>query len=290
MHRVLCFGEILWDLLPHGRFLGGAPLNVAYHLVRNGCMAQLVSAVGNDELGDEALARAATTGVAVGTVGRHLSLSTGSATVHREGTGQTRFEISLPAAWDDIPVSTVLDQQQQPAIVFGTLALRSPANRTTLSRLLDAFPHSWIVCDLNLRLPFDDLTPLTHLLRRCHLLKFNADEARRFCPRPIDADWREISADLATRHPGATICLTLGGEGAALREGSLWCTVDAPPIVVRDTIGAGDAFMAALIAGHLRFPEFGWPRVLRAACQLGSFVASHDGSQPDYGDFRVKFD
>ncbi len=290
MHRVLCFGEILWDLLPQGRFLGGAPFNVAYHLVRHGCAAQLVSSVGLDAAGDEALACAVTAGVATGALGRHFSLPTGTAAVQLDETGQARFEIHQSVAWDDITVDAVLDQTPPAAVVFGTLALRSPVNRIALGRLLDAFPKAWVVCDLNLRPPFDQLAPLDPFLRRAHLLKLNADEARRLCRRPqIDTDWRGMAAELGARHPGAAICVTLGGEGAGLRDGSLWCRVEAPSIIVRDTIGAGDAFTAALVAGRLRYPELGWSRLLRAACALGGFVASRDGAQPDSGDFRLEW-
>jgi fructokinase len=290
MQRVLCFGEILWDLLPAGRFLGGAPFNVAYHLARNGCAAQLVSSVGRDAAGDEALARAVAAGVTVDPPSRHPGLPTGTATVQLDDAGQARFEIRQPVAWDDIPVDDVLGQPPPAAVVFGTLALRSPANRTALGRILDAFPQAWIVCDLNLRPPFDDLAPLAPFLRRAHLLKLNADEARRLCRRPsIDTDWRGMSAELAARQPGTAVCLTLGGDGAGLRDGSLWCQVEVPPVTVRDTVGAGDAFTAALVAGRLRFPAATWPRQLRAACALGAFVASRDGAQPDYGDFRIEW-
>ncbi len=288
MPQVLCFGEILWDLLPGGRFLGGAPFNVAYHLVRNGCAAQLVSSVGLDDAGDEALARAVTAGVATSALGRHFRLPTGTAAVRLDEAGQARFEIHQPVAWDDIAVDAVLNQPPPAAVVFGTVALRSPVNRGALGRLLDAFPKAWVVCDLNLRPPFDDLALLAPFIRRAHLLKLNADEARRLCRRPqIDTDWRGMAAELSASYPDAAICLTLGGEGAGLRAGSLWCQVEAPSIIVRDTIGAGDAFTAALVAGRLRYPELAWSRLLRAACALGGFVASRDGAQPDYGDFRL---
>lgn len=290
MHRVLCFGEVLWDLLPRGRFLGGAPLNVAYHLAQLGCAPVLVSAVGADALGDEALAAATLAGIDTGGTVRQARLPTGSAEVQLDGSGQARFRINQPVAWDEISVSTVLGSPAPDAIVFGSLALRSPGNRAALARLLDVFPQAWTVCDLNLRPPFDDLAPLAPLLGRARLLKLNADEARRLCGRnSSDDDWERMTAELAASHGGATVCVTLGGDGACLRDGSHSWGLKAPPVEVRDTVGAGDAFTAALVAGRLRFPGHDWPRVLRAACSLGGFVASRDGAQPAYGDFRLEW-
>jgi fructokinase len=292
MDRILCFGEVLWDLLPRGRFLGGAPLNVAYHLAQLGCASALISAVGRDKLGQEALATITAAGVDASAITQHPTLATGTAEVQLDTNGQARFQIKQPVAWDEIAVEAALGQPAPAAIVFGTLALRSPANRVALTRLLNAFPAARVVCDLNLRPPFDDLALVAPLLGRITLLKLNADEARRLCGRAATAtDWREMSAELRERHHGATICITLGAEGAGLRDGSSWFSVVAPPVTVRDTVGAGDAFTAALVTGWLRAAgtQPDWPRILRAACALGGFVASQDGAQPAYGDYRVKW-
>lgn len=291
MHRVVCFGEVLWDILPRERFLGGAPLNVAYHLARLGCSPVLASAVGRDDLGQEALTAIMAGGVDAAGVAHHPSLATGTAIVRLDAGGHANFSLPQPVAWDHIPVAAALCGPAPAAIVFGTLALRSPANRVSLTRLLDAFPSAWVVCDLNLRPPFDDPAPLAPLLHRVSLLKLNADEARQLCRRAPDAtDWREMSAELSVQHNEATVCITLGDEGACLRAGSTWLHVVAPPVAVRDTVGAGDAFTAALVAGRMRRAESpDWSRILRAACSLGAFVASRDGAQPAYGDFRIEW-
>lgn len=290
MAHVLCFGEVLWDLMPRGRFLGGAPLNVAYHVVQLGQPAGLVSAVGRDALGDAALAAITERGIDASAIGRHARLPTGTAVVELDAAGQARFRIEQPVAWDEIDVAPALAAAAPVAIVFGTLALRSAANRAALTRLLDAFPGAWVVCDLNLRPPFDDLAPLAPLLARANLLKLNADEARRLCGRGATAaDWREMAAELSAHFHGAAICITLGAEGAVLRDGEGWHSAAAPRVTVRDTVGAGDSFTAALVAGRLRRPLPEWPRILRAACALGGFVASCDGAQPPHGDFRLEW-
>lgn len=290
MPRILCFGEVLWDLLPRGRFLGGAPLNVAYHLARLGHDVTLVSALGSDPLGDEALARILSAGIDAPAVARHATLPTGTAEVKIDPAGQARFTIKQPVAWDEISADTTARAPAPDAIVFGTLALRSASNRVALTRLLDVFPAARVVCDLNLRPPFDDLSQLAPLLARVQLLKLNSDEARRLCARKADdADWRGMAAELSARHRGATVCITLGGEGAGLLDETRWHQASTPPVTVRDTVGAGDAFTAALVAGRLRTTQPDWSRILRAACSLGAFVASRDGAQPDYGDFRIEW-
>ncbi len=287
MSRILCFGEVLWDLLPRGRFLGGAPLNVAYHLAQLGQHPALISAVGCDPLGDEALAAITAAGVDVSSVQRHRTLPTGTASVRLDARGAATFHLPQPVAWDDITVESGVTAPE--VIVFGTLALRSVSNRQSLMRLLNAFPSARVVCDLNLRPPFDDLAPVAALLGRVSLLKLNADEARRLTQRSAEAsDWAAIAGELSARRRGALICITLGGDGAGVFDGKTWHHVSAPPVVVRDTVGAGDAFTAAVIAGWLRdVAKPDWPRVLRAACALGSFVAGQDGAQPAYGDFKL---
>ena len=291
MQPVLCFGEIIWDLLPQGRFLGGAPLNVAYHLARLGARPSLASAVGRDVLGEAAIAALHAAGIDGHAVVRHPTLPTGTAEVHLDATGQAKFRLPQPVAWDEIPVDAAINGPAPAAIVFGTLALRSPKNRASLQRLLDVFPQAWVVCDLNLRPPFDDLAPLASFLARASLLKLNGDEARRLAGAPADAaDWPGIAATLRRSYPGATICITLGNDGAGLWDGSTWHHASAPAVTVRDTIGAGDSFTAALVAGRLRAgakPD--WARHLRTACTLGAFVASKDGAQPDYGDFKIEW-
>ena len=289
--RVLCFGEVLWDLLPHGRFLGGAPLNVAYHLTQLGCAGGFVSAVGPDELGTEALAAVARSGVGTGLISRHPTLRTGVAEVTLDAQGHAKFHLPQPVAWDDIDVTAAVAGPAPEAIVFGTLALRSRENRAALTRLLDAYPQAWVVSDLNLRPPFDQLEPLQPWLSRARLLKVNEDEARRLCGRPATAtDWEAMARELSGKHQGASVCITLGGDGAGLLNGGRWLAVPAPAVKVRDTIGAGDSFTAALVAGRLLSrgqPD--WNRILRTACALGSYVAGHDGAQPSHAGFRAEW-
>ncbi|HEY1110971.1 MAG TPA: PfkB family carbohydrate kinase, partial [Opitutaceae bacterium] len=152
---IACFGETLWDVLPLGIFLGGAPLNVAYHLSRLGVTALPVSGVGHDFLGVEARRRIAGWGVSTDHIAR-LKLPTGTVLAELDTQGSAHYTIRTRVAWDRIPASRVLRQRRAPAaLVFGSLALRSAANRAALTELLLAWPEALRIVDLNLRAPFD---------------------------------------------------------------------------------------------------------------------------------------
>ena len=282
MHRVLCFGEVLWDVLPHGFYLGGAPLNVAFHLRQLGLAPVIVSAVGEDALGDEARSAIAASGVDGGAVGRHASWPTGTALVELDAAGQASYRFPGSVAWDDIPVDGVLEGPAPAAIVFGTLALRTAANRAALMRVLDAYPEAWVVCDLNLRPPHDDLEPLAELLAKANLLKFNADEACALAGlNTVNDD--DVIAALRDRFGGRAVCVTRGARGAIIADQwGIW-RAPSPSVEVVDTIGAGDAFTAGLIAGRLRDDGGNdWRVALESAVRLGAFVASRAGAQPPH--------
>lgn len=279
---VICFGEVLWDCLPHGRFLGGAPLNVAYHLHRLGWSAKLLSSVGADALGDEIVLALARTGLDTTGVTRHLALPTGTVDVILDAGGHASYRIAQPVAWDAIAPRGP-GEATPAAIVYGTLALRGAANRAALESWLQAAPMLR-VCDLNLRPPFDDLAPLGGFLNGVDVLKLNLDEARRLVPPAAAAgSVAELAAELMARFAAKAVCISCGGEGALLRGGGRTYYANAPDVVVRDTIGAGDAFTAALLDGMLSGDgSADWGRALTRACQLGSFVAGRDGAQPEY--------
>jgi fructokinase len=280
---------VLWDCLPAGRFLGGATLNVAYHAARLGARAAVLSCVGRDEPGDAALTRLAASGIDVSHVARHARLPTGLVAVEVGAGGQPSYTIAEPAAWDEIPLSTdaLAAAEHARVIVYGTLAARSAANRGVLDRLLTV-TGPWKVLDVNLRPPFDDLERALGLARRADIVKVNDAELARVSGVAVDAAagfpaLRPAIAALAARIGPRTICVTCGERGAALwRDGEL-CSAPAPRVTVADTVGAGDAFTAALVLSLL---ADGSPAGIRAAlaraCGLGALVASLPGAQPEY--------
>jgi fructokinase len=287
--RIFCFGEILWDCLPHGRFLGGAPFNVAYHAARLGAEAVMVSAVGEDALGAETLARIAARGLATAFITRDPEWPTGTVNVRLDARGNASYCFTDPAAWDRIPVTdeVMAAARGGAVIVFGSLALRHEFNRAALGRLLD-LRGPLKVFDVNLRPPYDDVPLVLELARRADALKLNDAELARLTGASPAATGEEPGVRAAIEQlAGLTgcgdICVTRGERGALWWRRRVVHAAAAPPVRVRDTIGAGDAFTAALALGLARGEANTDPaRCLRHCCALGAFVASQDGAQPDY--------
>jgi fructokinase len=285
------FGEILWDCLPSGRHAGGAPFNVAAHLAQLGKSVSLISAVGQDALGDEILAVAGDKGVNIQFVSRaRPGLPTGTVMATVDAKGNATYDLVHPVAWDEIRVPpAALDAvSRSRAFTFGSLAGRSPCNLEQLDRLLGVKgPLKFF--DVNLRPPFVGPPHVLDLAKRADIIKLNDDEVGRLAafintgdakaerPRGPEAV-ANACAVLANATNGPLICVTLAEEGAALWDRGEFVTAPAPRVAVRDTVGAGDAFMAGLMAGLTS--ETDREELLRNACRLGAFVASHDGATP----------
>jgi fructokinase len=285
------FGEILWDCLPSGRHAGGAPFNVAAHLVQLGASASLISAIGQDPLGDEILKVAEDKGVNTQFVTRaRIGLPTGTVLVTVDANGNATYELVQPVAWDEITVlpEALKAVAQARAVIFGSLACRSPYNLDQLNRLL-AIEGPMTFFDVNLRPPFADPALVIDFAKRSDVVKLNDDEVGRLAsslktgeatlgrPQSLDA-LAEACATLAKATNVSRICVTRGAEGAALWEsGNLVC-VSAPKVTIKDTVGAGDSFMAALMVGLARGTDT--QKALENACRVGAFVASYDGATP----------
>ena len=296
MSTILCFGEVLWDCLPHGLFLGGAPFNVAYHLKQLGHEPLMVSALGNDWLGEQTLKRIRARGLADDLIHIDDELATGTVDAVLDAKGNASYVFADPAAWDRLPDNEAVQvaAKKSSALVFGSLALRHEGNRVLLHKLL-AQRHWLRVFDVNLRAPYDQLPLVLELARSADVLKLNATELLRLTGHPVKGE-ADAQAALLQKSIAAlqkltgcqNICVTRGSHGALwLLEGKQYPAI-TPPITVRDTIGAGDAFTAALIDGLLdsalkQVPE----KLLTRACTLGAFVASQDGAQPVYDAAEV---
>lgn len=291
---VACFGEILWDSLPDGLFPGGAPFNVAYHLQHHDLTPHVISAVGRDVLGDELLRRLAAWSLPLDTVARHPHLPTGIVRAHIGDRGDAKYEIVTGVAWDEIPATEAAARamSQARAFVFGSLAQRTPQNRATFVRLLAALPRDALrVFDVNLRPPFDDLRRVRQLAAHATLLKLNATEAARLADAPATEGHEEShAAKLAADTGCPCVVITSGARGAGLWRDGRWHWEPAQPVTVTDTIGAGDAFLASLIA-HLLSGQHTDAYSLARACRLGEWVATQRGATPAYAgaaDLRAK--
>lgn len=284
---VLCFGEMLWDELPTGRRPGGAPMNVAYHLNQLGCPAFPVSAVGDDADGRALLSFLREKGLSTQCVARSSGRPTGVVDARIDDRGNAHYTIRQDVAWDEIPLGGAVPAlaADSSALVFGSLAQRSAANRESLARLRSAVPAGALqIFDVNLRAPYDDLDRVRSLARGAGVIKCNHEEAARWTGGP-ERDLENNARRIARESGVERICLTAGPHGAGLLLGDVWSQEAGRPVTVVDTVGAGDAFLAALVEGlRARRPA---QEILARACQLGEFVAGQSGATPPYDPVAV---
>jgi len=274
---------VLWDCLPAGLFLGGAPLNVACHLQQLGRDALPVSALGRDFLGDEILRRARRLGLDTRFLPQLSSHPTGVVQVALDDSGQPSYEIVEGVAWDAIPRSDELlaAGRAAEALVYGSLAQRSEDNRQLIGELLDQTAGMRIF-DVNLRPPFDQHELVLELGEHADLIKLNDDEVRALSGLGETAELPDAARALRERCRCRQVCVTAGADGAGLLDDDDWHWCDGREVAVKDTVGAGDSFMAALLDGLLRKAPI--DQALNRACRLAEFVAASDGATPDLDD------
>lgn len=281
---VATYGEALWDVLPKGIFLGGAPVNVAYHLSRHGVDPVPITAVGDDFLGDEFIRRLEGWGIDVGGVTQLRRRPTGTVRAILDDTGNASYRFAREVAWDHIPVLPALLRRPAPAaLVYGTLALRSRPNRRALDLLFRTWPDTWRVLDLNLRPPFDRAPAVSFALEHAQFVKLNDHELAALSGTDAleRGDLEHATRRFALRHHLARVCVSAGPQGAGLFWHGTWFWEEGKPIKVADTIGAGDSFLAGFLAALLVRREL--PHAaLAAACRVGEFVAAADGATPTY--------
>ena len=283
---VACFGEMLWDVLPTGRQPGGAPLNVAVHLHNFGLDARIISRVGHDDLGAELLAFVAAKGIGTCYVQRGETHLTGVVKANVGDSLEVTYQIVKPVAWDYIQYDAGLSAlvQTADAFVFGSLAARHAPSRETLYRLLQQARLK--VFDVNLRPPHYSRDVVSYLLNQADVVKLNHHELAEIM------GWFGVSPDeatalrwLAERFQLQAVCVTKGADGAALWVGQQLYRSPGLVVRVRDTIGSGDAFLAALLRGWLAgHAPAGY---LAFACAAGSLVASHQGATPAISEAQV---
>lgn len=280
---IICYGEALWDCLPEGLFFGGAPINVARHLRRLGEEVYPITALGDDFLGEEARERLDRAGLPLDLVHRDAELPTGTVKVRIDAGGNARYTIREPVAWDRIPVDAggVDRTRNASALVYGTLAQRGEHNRREIVKLLD-LDGPFKICDVNLRPPHDDPGTVGELIRRADLLKVNEDELHALLRDGARKPPLEQAVRLLAEQTGVPrVCVTRAENGAVLLDRGAWFSAEGRKVEVRDTVGAGDGFLAAFIANYL--PGRHEPlAVLENACRFGEFIATCDGAFPAY--------
>ena len=282
---ILALGEILWDLLPDGtKQLGGAPANFAYHAHGLGAHAQIVSAVGNDALGSELLSRLELLHVDRTLLTVDQKHPTGTVSVALGAQGQPEYIIHSGVAWDFIPLTSqlVAAAARADALCFGTLGQRSDVSRKTLRRAIaGGRPDALRICDINFRQAFFDRDGVDESLRICNVLKLNEDELP-ILARLLDlggpADEIGLLRSLITRYNLRLVAFTRGQRGSTLLTSSTLSECPAESVTVADTIGAGDAFTAAMVVGLLKGLDI--ELLHRQASRLAAYVCTQPGGTP----------
>lgn len=283
----ISIGEVLWDVIGDAEHLGGAPLNFSAHAAKLGHVAYLVSAVGVDRRGSDALAKISALGLSTEYIRRVPDCATGYVTVTLDGNGQPCFILHRPAAYDFIELTPAQLEQlavRNPSwMYFGTLAQMSGAVRSITKRIMEVVPHAKRFYDLNLRADSYNRELVFHLLSRATVTKLNEVEIG-FVERLMEEDASESIEDFcrkwAARFGWEAVCVTRGDRGCALWLKGEYVESKAYPVMVADAIGAGDAFAAGLMHAL----SAGWEarRAADFANRLGALIASRAGAIPSW--------
>lgn len=288
MHRrrspvVIGIGELLWDMLPGGKQLGGAPANFAFHAAQLGARSRIVSSVGNDALGIDALGRLNSLRLDTSLVAIHPTWPTGTVAVTLDAAGVPSYIIRENVAWDEIHPSHALDElaPDVDVLCFGTLALRSPTTRGTVERLAQRIRRDALrVWDVNLRQHYYDAQTIASLVNVTDVLKLNDLElpvVAGLLGLPTDVE--RASTEMVNRFGLKALALTRGDKGSRiyLRDGRI---SDHPgiPATIADTVGAGDAFTAVLSMGLYHNVDI--DHITTVANAVAAYVCSQPGATP----------
>lgn len=280
---VVGIGELLWDLLPTGAHLGGAPANFAYIASLLGAESTVLSRVGNDQLGQAARRTLQKHGLDTGYIQTDPQHPTGTVKVHLAADGTATYEIVENVAWDNLQWGNELEYiaERADVVCFGSLVQRSSESRETVQRFLDNVrPDCLTIFDVNLRRPFWNAAIVRQSMRRAQVLKLNHEEVPQvleFCALSPSSD-EEAAFSLQQHFSCKAVCITRGPNGSIIATPAGIHTHPGTQVKVADTIGAGDAFTAGLALQML----FGSPvpSISDAANGVGAWVASQKGAMP----------
>lgn len=281
-------GELLWDVFPTVRRIGGAPANFAFHAQQLGQSSAVVSRVGADPLGNELLAELSCLGLHTDYVQIDSRHPTSTVNVCLDSHGNATYQISDDVAWDYLLWTDQLEQLAQSvhAVGIGTLAQRSPIARQTIQRIIRTAQQAIRICDANLRQAFYSAELIEQTLHWCNWLKLNSEELQIFAGLfGLTGSDTERLARLRARFALELVCVTLGEKGCLLQTERDELRVPGTIVPVVDTVGAGDAFTAALVAWTLMGKP--WQQTVRFATRYAAEVCKHPGSMPVISPARL---
>lgn len=279
---VVGLGEVLWDMLPEGRKIGGAPVNFAYHAGQFGIDTMAVSAIGNDKLGEDTIAEMN---------GKHLNhifpsvpYPTGSVQVSLDEKGVPAYDIKENVAWDNIPFTNEIESVARncQAVCFGSLAQRNTVSRNTIRKFIESTPSGCIrIFDINLRQNFYTSNVIHDSLEHCNILKINDEEIMlvsrmfNYDSSNIENVCRTIMEDFSLE----MVILTCGTKGSYIFTNGGVSFMPTPKVNVADTVGAGDSFTGSFCAAILR----GLPvaEAHKKAVEVSAYVCTQNGAMPE---------
>ncbi|MGQ1786381.1 MULTISPECIES: carbohydrate kinase family protein [unclassified Saccharicrinis] len=288
MGKVVCFGEVLWDVLPTGKKVGGAPLNVALRLNSLGNESYVISSVGDDVLGEELMNEIKPFGVNLNYLQKNKDLDTSEVLVVLDSAGSASYDIKYPCAWDAIACNdeTLKLVSEADAFLFGSLVARDPRSKGSLLKLMDVAKYK--IFDVNLRAPHYSKELLTTFMEKADFIKFNDEELNEICAYyghediHLEESVRLISEKTRTKH----ICVTLGADGAALFYNDKFYYNKGYKITVADTVGSGDSFLASIVSELMRNVD---PQeAIDFACAVGALVATFSGANPVIANEKIE--
>lgn len=286
--NIVCFGEVLWDMLPSGAKPGGAPMNVAIHLKRQELNPSIVSRIGNDVNGQKLRAFLQETGMKLEFLQTDETLPTSQVLVRLDSYKNATYEICEPVAWDNIQFTRELENlaSKTDLIVFGTLAMRNEITRETLLKFLEHSPAKRFL-DVNLRPPYDRKEVVEKMLFLSDFVKLNNDELVTIAGwNSLQGNEEDLARWFSEYFSCSIVCVTRGANGAAILKDEKWHEHPGFKVFAVDTVGAGDSFLAGLIAQLSSGSSS--EKALEYACATGAFVASKPGAVPEYSAEDIK--
>ena len=284
----VCFGEVLWDIFPTHKKIGGAPLNVALRMNSLGVETTMISRVGADENGEDILSFLSSQEITTDLIEVTKEYKTGAVHVMINEKGNASYDILYPSAWDKIVETEIMDKviSEADVFVFGSLASRDEVSRETLISLLDKAKYK--VFDANLRAPYYTTEILNNLMQKADFIKLNDEELREIS-RELGSPYNSFEQNIkfiAEKTNTKQVCVTKGEFGAVLYYNDKFYYNSGYFVKVVDTVGAGDSFLASLLIRLLRgkSPQ----KALNYACAVGALVAGQEGANPMISEKDIK--
>lgn len=279
---IVGLGEILWDVFPSGKVLGGAPANFAYHINQTGHEGYVISSIGKDDLGREIMGQLSKYNLPH--IIQHSDYPTGTVQVTLDREGIPSYRITDNVAWDFIEFSPLVEElaKKTSAVCYGTLAQRNDVTRNTFFNFFRSMPtNSLKIYDVNLRLNYYSKEIIEQSLIVADILKINEDELNVLCDLfNVAGDETNRCKTLIVLFSLDIVILTKGSEGSNIITEMNSSFLTTPKVKVEDTVGAGDAFTAAFVASYLNGESI--ETAHRHAVNVAAYVCTKKGAMPPY--------